>query len=211
MQTKRDLEIGDGENSERVMSKMGVQLQRSSMIDVTDETLHQTTTAANETTFQVKHINFHIDANVSEPSTDHDGILDLAETSPLVSNDDDVFKVPTAPISTSTSFSEAKLSWQKSFDISDNGFQSGGSKFFIFHFIFVLDRFFLFFRGIYGINSQFIITHIFASRCKQKKNLRKASHAVHRITHNSYATIQLQRIPSVICTSTIVHALLTAS
>lgn len=97
-------------------------------LDVVDETFIQTTNCpANEATFQVacqpKRISFNMDATVSSPSTDQ--TIDLTETSPLVSNVDEVFKMPSAPIG---SFGGAKLATQSTFDISDDEFQSGGSK-----------------------------------------------------------------------------------
>lgn len=121
--------------------------QRS--IDVVDETLNHTTSPANEATFQVepqfKRISFGIDANAASPASVDDLPIDLTETSPSVNNDDDdVFKVPCAPMS-SSGFGEQKLSSQKTFDISDDEFQSGGSKsyFRLFLFISELNIFFM--------------------------------------------------------------------
>lgn len=118
-------------------------------IDVVDETLNHTTSPANEATFQVepqfKRISFGIDANAASPASVDDLPIDLTETSPSVNNDDDdVFKVPCAPMS-STGFGEQKLPSQKAFDISDDEFQSGGSKFYFRSvlFIFALNIFFM--------------------------------------------------------------------
>lgn len=113
-------------------------------LDAVDEVLNPATNAVNEETFHIK--SSQTDTNVAGPLVNNDQTINLMNTPPSVGNDFDAFKVPTAPISFS-GFGEAKLPSSKTFDISDDEFQTGGSKF-DFYFVNFVSDFFFCFRGI---------------------------------------------------------------
>lgn len=112
-------------------------------LDAVDETLNPATNAVNEATFHIKsepkRTSFELDASVAGLLANNDQTVNLLNTSPLVGNGDVVFKVPTAPISSSNN-GEAKLPSHKTFDVSDDEFQTGGSKFdfYFVHFVSIL-------------------------------------------------------------------------
>lgn len=122
--------------------------QRS--LDVIDETAtNGKRSATGRTKPEGKRISFNLSEDILTPPA-ADKSLNLIETSPHT-DEDGVFKVPSAPINSSSGVrNDAKLPKmpsQSSFDLSDDDFQSGGSKFlFLFHVPFISIDFLSFVR-----------------------------------------------------------------